>query len=60
LKNMIGDWEWTSSIGTTRPLTSVLVGQVDCVTERNYQPWKTEIISGRCCKWTLALPKNLF
>jgi hypothetical protein len=50
LKNMIGDWEWTSSIGTTRPLTSVLVGQADCTAERNYQPWKTEVISGRCCK----------
>jgi len=50
LKNMIGDWEWTSSIGSTRPLTSVLVGQVDCSAERNYQTWKSEVISGRCCK----------
>jgi hypothetical protein len=50
LKNMIGAWEWTSSIGSTRPLTSVLVGQADCTAERNYQPWKSEIISGRCCK----------
>jgi hypothetical protein len=50
LKNMIGAWEWTSSIGSTRPLTSVLVGQVDCTAERNYQPWKSEVISGRCCK----------
>jgi hypothetical protein len=50
LKNMIGSWEWTSSIGSTRPLTSVLVGQADCTAERNYQPWKSEVISGRCCK----------
>ena len=50
LKNMIGDWEWTSSIGSTRPLTSVLMGQADCTAERNYQPWKSEVLSGRCCK----------
>jgi hypothetical protein len=50
LKNMIGNWEWTSSIGSTRPLTSVLAGQADCTAERNYQPWKSEVIPGRCCK----------
>ena len=50
LKNMIGAWEWTSSIGSSRPLTSVLVGQGDCTAERNYQPWKSEVIPGRCCK----------
>ena len=50
LKSMIGNWEWTSSIGSTRPLTSVLAGQADCTAERNYQPWKSEVIPGRCCK----------
>lgn len=50
LKRMPGNWEWTSSIGSTRPLTSVLVGQADCLGERFYETWKHETISGRCCK----------
>ena len=62
LKNMIGDWEWTGTqaikevpgeatdYGGTGQLTSVLMGKSDCKTERDYQVWRTENISGRCCK----------
>jgi hypothetical protein len=62
LKNMIGDWEWTGTqmikevpgestdYGGTGQLTSVLMGKSDCKGEREYQVWRTENISGRCCK----------
>ena len=63
LKNMIGDWEWTGSqalkytpggsgpdYGVTSELQSILMGQTDCKTERNYQTWRSESIAGRCCK----------
>lgn len=50
LKNMIGTWEWTSTTGKGFGLTSVLLGQSDCASERLYQPWRSEVIPGRCCK----------
>ena len=56
LKNMIGDWEWTGSqvfkevVGNTMDLRFVLLGESDCTAERQYQPWRSEVISGRCCK----------
>jgi hypothetical protein len=62
LKNMIGEWEWTGTqmikevpgestdYGGTGQLTSVLMGKSDCTAERDYQVWRTENISGRCCK----------
>ena len=56
LKNMIGDWEWTGSqvfkevVGNTMDLRFILVGESDCTAERQYQPWRSEVISGRCCK----------
>ena len=63
LKNMIGDWEWTGSqalkdtpgttgadYGGVGDLQSILMGQTDCKTERNYQTWRNENIAGRCCK----------
>src|SRR6266852_900683 len=55
LKNMIGDWEWTGSqvfkevVGNTMDLRFVLLGEADCTAERQYQPWRSEVISGRCC-----------
>jgi hypothetical protein len=62
LKNMIGHWEWTGTqvikerpgeaadYGATGELRSILMGQSDCKTERDYQTWRTETIAGRCCK----------
>ncbi|TLY37873.1 MAG: hypothetical protein E6K60_03270 [Nitrospirae bacterium] len=50
LKNMLGDWEWTASIGKAFPLSAILLGEKDCASERLYQPWKSEAITGRCCK----------
>jgi hypothetical protein len=50
LKNILGNWEWTSSTGRGFGLTSVLLGQADCATERLHPPWKSETIPGRCCK----------
>ena len=50
LKNILGDWEWTASIGKTFPLSAILLGEKDCASERLYQPWKSEAITGRCCK----------
>ena len=62
LKDMLGDWEWTGTqaikevpgestdYGGTGELRSILLGQSNCKTERDYQTWRTETISGRCCK----------
>ena len=60
LKKMIGDWEWTGTLaikdpagadyGGTGDLNSVLMGQADCKTNREYQTWRNENIAGRCCK----------
>jgi hypothetical protein len=56
LKSMIGDWEWTGSqvfkevVGNTMDLRFVLLGESDCAAERQYQPWRSEVIAGRCCK----------
>jgi len=62
LKNMSGKWEWTGTqaikevpgestdYGGTGELRSILLGQSDCKTERDYQTWRSETIAGRCCK----------
>jgi hypothetical protein len=62
LKNMLGDWEWTGTqaikevtgqstdYGGTGELRSILLGQSNCKAERDYQTWRSETISGRCCK----------
>jgi hypothetical protein len=62
LKNMSGNWEWTGTqaikevpgeatdYGGTGELRSILLGQSDCNSERDYQTWRTETIAGRCCK----------
>jgi len=62
LKDMLGDWEWTGTqaikevpgestdYGGSGELRSILLGQSNCKTERDYQTWRTETISGRCCK----------
>lgn len=53
-KNLVGASPGGKSAGTSTGrgfgLTSVLLGQADCATERLHQPWKSEAIPGRCCK----------
>jgi hypothetical protein len=62
LKNMIGDWEWTGTnivkappgespdYGAAGDLNALLLGQSDCITNREHPLWKNEPIAGRCCK----------
>jgi hypothetical protein len=62
MKNMSGQWEWTGTeaikevpgqstdYGGTGELRSILLGQSDCMSEREYQTWRGETIAGRCCK----------
>jgi hypothetical protein len=62
MKNMSGEWEWTGTeaikevpgqstdYGGTGELRSILLGQSDCKSEREYQTWRNETIAGRCCK----------
>jgi hypothetical protein len=62
MKNMPGEWEWTGTeaikevpgqstdYGGTGELRAILLGQSDCMSEREYQTWRSETIAGRCCK----------
>jgi len=60
LKNMVGEWEWTSTYDIVRDFSTFadsggdpvyfLLGKTDCATQRVTRQFDTKAYAGRCCK----------